>query len=88
MGYLSDRVFFEETRPVYRLLNQAMRDITENEKGFYESIFTSGYEELEYDDQNLLVGVIQGDYGLEIKDIIDCCIEEKVKEIKKIQNIK
>lgn len=88
MSILSDRVFFEETRPVYRLLNQAMIDITENDKGFYESIFTLGYDELEYEDQNMIVGVILGDYGLEIKELIDYCIDEKIEEFKELHNIK
>ena len=85
MKLLSERCFFEETREVYRLLNKSMRDITENEKGFYNSIFTPEYAELEYEDQNLLVGVIQGDYGLDIKDLIDYCIEEKIEEYKRLR---
>jgi len=88
MSKLSDRIFFEESRPVYRLLNQTMRDITENGKGFYNSIFTPEYDELEYEDQNLLVGVIEGDYCMDIKQLIDCCIAEKIEEFKKLHNIK
>ncbi len=49
-------------------------------KGFYDAIFTPQFEELDVDDKNLVVGVIMGDYGLNMKDLIDNCIEEKLDQ--------
>lgn len=74
-------MFFEETEPAYIVVNEAFRSI--KSKGFYNAIFTDKYEALEEDDKNMVVGIILGDYGLSMKELIDTCIEEKaLKKVK------
>jgi hypothetical protein len=70
-----DRCLFEETEPVYKVINYSMLNI--KSLGFYDAIFTDEYEQLEEDDKNMVIGVILGDYGLSFKDFIDLIIEEK-----------
>lgn len=71
---MKDSTLFEETRPVYKVINHAFKNI--KEQGFYKSIFTNEYEKLEDEDKNTVIGVICGDYGLSSKDLIDECIKE------------
>lgn len=72
---MSRNLYFEENKPVYTVINEAFKSI--KSKGFYNAIFTDKYEELDTGDQQMVVGVIMGDYGLDIKDLIDLCIDEK-----------
>jgi hypothetical protein len=72
--------YFEETEPVYKVLNDAMKGISELKQGFYKSIFTPQYEALEDDEKNFVVGVLMGEYSLDIKDLIDECVKEFKKK--------
>ncbi|MGD6781342.1 hypothetical protein ACQCT3_18070 [Sutcliffiella horikoshii] len=71
-------MYFEETEPVYKVLNHANRSMTEEGRGFYESVFTEDYGKLDIDDQNMVIGVLLGDYGWDIKDLVDMCLEERL----------
>lgn len=72
---MKESTLFDEAKPVYKVINHAFRNI--KDEGFYKAIFTDEYFALDEDDQNMVIGVIQGDYGLTIYDLINNCIEEK-----------
>lgn len=74
---MKESTFFDGTEPVYKVINHAFSNI--KTKGFYESIFTSEYTALDDEDQNLVIGVILGDYGITIKDLLDECLKEKIE---------
>jgi hypothetical protein len=72
--------YFEETNPVYKIVNNAMYNITELKRDFYDSIFTTPeYEVLDEVDKDAVVGILLANYGLSIKEFIDICIGEKSK---------
>jgi len=68
--------FHDEGENVYKVINQAMKGISEG-KGYYKSIFTTQFQQLDYDEQNMVIGVILGEFGVSTKELIDYCIEEK-----------
>lgn len=63
---------------IYRLINEALRNISIHKLGFYDSIFTPEYELLEEDEQNMVVGVLLSEYWISTKEFVDYCIEEKL----------
>ncbi len=68
--------FHDEGENVYKVINQAMKGISEG-RGYYKSIFNSQFQQLDYDEQDMVVGVILGEFGIQTKHLIDICIEEK-----------
>jgi hypothetical protein len=74
---LKEEMYFDETKDLYIVINHAFRNI--KKVGFYKAIFTNAYDALSYEDKNMTIGVIMGDYGLsDFKELIDHCIAEKL----------
>lgn len=63
---------------IYRLINEAMRNISIHKLGFYESVFSPELELLEEEEQDMVVGVLLSEYGIRTKEFVDYCIEEKL----------
>ncbi|CEG31426.1 hypothetical protein [Peribacillus simplex] len=66
---------------IYRLINEAMRNISIHKLGFYESVFSPEWELLEEEEQDMVVGVLLSEYGISTKEFVDYCIEEKLHSI-------
>jgi restriction endonuclease S subunit len=74
--------YFDSLEPQYRVIDEAMYNISEKKKGFYESIFTDEYDRLEEDNKQLVLGVICGEYGISMDELIQYCVEEQYEEEK------
>ncbi|MBD8590237.1 hypothetical protein IFT92_20835 [Peribacillus simplex] len=62
---MKDNTYFCETGTnghIYRLINEAMRNISIHKLGFYESVFSPKGELLEEED--IVVGVLLSVYGI------------------------
>jgi hypothetical protein len=75
---MKQEMYFEETTPVYKVINNAMYNISELKRNFYESVFiTPEYEALDEIDKDAVIGILLANYGLSIKEFIDICVAEK-----------
>ncbi|MFK9119121.1 hypothetical protein ACJEBK_19875 [Peribacillus frigoritolerans] len=81
---MKDTTYFCESGTnghIYRLINEAMRNISIHKLGFYESVFSPEWELLEEEEQDMVVGILLSEYGIRTKEFVDYCIEEKLHSI-------
>lgn len=79
---MKESIFFDESdgKPEYKVINQCFRNI--KTEGFYNAILTNvDFQALEEDEQNLVLGVIMGDYGLSMREFIDECVAERTQQL-------